>query len=498
MDQALLDRILRSPNLPTLPAVAVRILDLTQDVNVSIQELARTIENDQALSARVLRTVNSSFYGLRRSCTTIDQALVMLGLSTVKTLALSFSLVTALRKGGDEEFDHAAYWRRSLHSAIAARLIARETQLANPDEAFLGALLQDIGVMAMYQTIGPGYLRIVRAAQEHRELAGIELAELETQHAEVGAMLAQRWRLPVELIIPIKYHEQPAAAPEQYGPLVRAVGLANIASDVLSARNPGTVLRRFRTMADRWFSLPPLRCDDILGEITQAAQEASSLFLLNIGGDIDADAILARAREQLAALDDDADACDSDRAAISQLVSDSQEFDPLTGSLTRRAMLSLALEIFDRSECTNSAVSVIALAIDDYPKLLQQVDQTDADVLLVETAAVLNHLFQPIGASIARWERGIFMMLVPKHDEEAAIAAIDKARQTLMKNAIAWFPASKCNLLSWSAGVASLPDVGPVDAKRGVTLFTNAIQSLEKARLAGGNCTLISPQRMAA
>src|SRR5579862_3133213 len=114
MNQELMDRILRCPSLPTLPAVAVRVIELTSNAGVSLDELAGVIQHDQALTTKILRTVNSSFYGLRRPCSNISQSLVMLGLSTVKSLALSFSLVTTLHGTQAEGFDYVSYWRRGL------------------------------------------------------------------------------------------------------------------------------------------------------------------------------------------------------------------------------------------------------------------------------------------------------------------------------------------------------------------------------------------------
>src|SRR6516162_4803910 len=102
MNQEMLERVLSCPNLPTLPTVAVRIIELTQQRNISVDELAGAIQNDQGLTTKVLRTVNSSFYGLRKPCASISQAIVMLGLSAVKSLTLGFSLVAAVRSGGSE------------------------------------------------------------------------------------------------------------------------------------------------------------------------------------------------------------------------------------------------------------------------------------------------------------------------------------------------------------------------------------------------------------
>src|SRR5262249_3832394 len=158
---------------------------------------------DQALAAKILRTVNSSFYGLRRPCSTINQALVMLGLSTVKSLALSFSLVASLGAGAHEEFDFVSYWRRGLYTAVAARLTPEAAGILQDGEASLGGLLQDAGRVAMPKALGRKSLHVLLSANPHRELARLELAAFETQHPEVGAMLAQRWKLPPDLVMPV-------------------------------------------------------------------------------------------------------------------------------------------------------------------------------------------------------------------------------------------------------------------------------------------------------
>jgi HD-like signal output (HDOD) protein len=122
---ASIERVLACPNIPTLPVVAMRILELTSKQDVSLREIAAIIENDPAIATKVLRTVNSSYYALSRRCASIQQALAFLGLQTVKGLVLGFSLARSINGGGDDEvsFDFLEYWRRSLYSAAAAREI---------------------------------------------------------------------------------------------------------------------------------------------------------------------------------------------------------------------------------------------------------------------------------------------------------------------------------------------------------------------------------------
>src|SRR5215510_3635079 len=146
MSDQLVQRIRQCPNLPSLPTIAVQVLDLAQKVDADIAEIARIISRDPALSGKILRTVNSSFYGRSQHVSTISHALVILGLQSVKTLVLGFSLVTNLSKSKANGFKHITYWRRSIYSATAARAIAAKINIVQQEEAFLAALLQDIGM----------------------------------------------------------------------------------------------------------------------------------------------------------------------------------------------------------------------------------------------------------------------------------------------------------------------------------------------------------------
>src|ERR1700722_1097918 len=124
MNADLVTRIRQCPNLPSLPSIAIQVLDLAAKADVDIAEIARIISKDPALSSKILRTVNSSFYGRSQHVSTISHALVILGLQSVKTLVLGFSLVTNLTKGKTNGFKHMHYWKRSIYAATAARTLA--------------------------------------------------------------------------------------------------------------------------------------------------------------------------------------------------------------------------------------------------------------------------------------------------------------------------------------------------------------------------------------
>src|ERR1043165_1844290 len=139
-NEQLIERIKQCPNLPSLPTIAMQVLELAQKPEVDIAEIARIICKDPAMSSKILRTVNSSFYGRSQHVSTISHALVILGLQSVKTLVLGFSLVTTLTKEKSKGFKHLASWKRSICAATAARSIAAKAGVVQQEEAFLAGL----------------------------------------------------------------------------------------------------------------------------------------------------------------------------------------------------------------------------------------------------------------------------------------------------------------------------------------------------------------------
>ena len=152
MGAEILERIRAIEELPSLPAVAVEVLRLTQSENASVAQIAQVIQRDPALTCKLLKTANSSLFGMPRTISSVQQAMMVLGLRTVKVLVLGFSLVEAMNGEKSGQFDYVAYWRRSLTTAIAARLLAEKHNRDLADEAFVSGLLCDIGIMAAART----------------------------------------------------------------------------------------------------------------------------------------------------------------------------------------------------------------------------------------------------------------------------------------------------------------------------------------------------------
>jgi HD-like signal output (HDOD) protein len=190
----------RARQLYSLPAVAMQVLELTDHPTIDTRALKDCIENDPALTAKILRVVNSSVFALSREVTDLNQALALLGVKPLKLLVLGFSLPKNLFAGLEADV-LARYWRHTLVKAVAAREISQQIWQAPGDEAFIAGLLQDLGMLALIQELGQPYVELLeRAHVEEADLAALEMASLGFDHAVLSARLLAHWGLPESLV----------------------------------------------------------------------------------------------------------------------------------------------------------------------------------------------------------------------------------------------------------------------------------------------------------
>lgn len=488
MNQDLLERILECPSLPTLPAVAVQVLELTRRPSISLEELASTIQKDQALTAKILQTVNSSFFGLRRPCANINQAIVMLGMSAVKCLALGFSLVAALGDRIGSEFDFVPYWRRGLYTAVAAKCIAHEAGLATEDEAFLGGLLQDVGMVAMFHGLGRKYLEVMlQADTDHRSLIGYELAELELQHPDVGAMLCERWKLPQELLVPVRFHERPTAAPEEFADLVRAVGMGNVAHDVLTDAEPDAALKRFKSRGAQWFDFDDEVSVELIRRIAEGTRQLTPLFSIDTGEAGDIDAILAKARTALKIIQEQPPDERSHGASLESLVSDSDQHDALTGVWSARAILRHADAAFFAAGEKNRNLTIVVVGLDGFKEVVQRGGQEAADAVLVEASLCLLEHVQPLGGEVSRWGNATFCLVLMGVDRAEATRVAVEVKAELSSQSLKW----DVPIQGWGGITASVGCATVEFQERAFTkveqVISAAARAMEAATAVGGN-----------
>lgn len=217
-------------DLPTLPRTVLRITELINNPTSSARDLARVITDDQVLTARLLRLVNSSFYGFPQKITTVTAAIVLIGFEPIRHLLLSTSIFDLF--SGERVFKglRERLWDHSLACALGAKAIGQRIRHDKVEELFVCALLHDIGKIVAMHTLGSEYGAVVAAARdEHLLLLEAEARLLPFTHPEIGGLLAEKWNLPPMVAEAIQFHHAPEASPS-HGLETAVVHVADIFS----------------------------------------------------------------------------------------------------------------------------------------------------------------------------------------------------------------------------------------------------------------------------
>jgi putative nucleotidyltransferase with HDIG domain len=213
MNYTVEDLIHRIGELPPIPEVAQRALELIRNPDSSMKELASVIAMDEAMASLVLRWANSAYYGLRHPVSTVGQAVTFLGQRTLHSLILAASVAALLdRPATGYALDRGELWRHSIGIAAGARLLASRFGQQVAEEAYHAGLLCDVGKLA-FEVL----LRNVDTSVpewQGQPFSDLEAARFGVDHASLGAELARRWRLPAPLVDAIANHHQPSQAGE--------------------------------------------------------------------------------------------------------------------------------------------------------------------------------------------------------------------------------------------------------------------------------------------
>ncbi|MEW6164160.1 MAG: diguanylate cyclase [Pseudomonadota bacterium] len=228
-------------DLPSPKGASLAVMRLTRKDDVSISELARVVQTDPALVGRLIKTANSSQAGAHRPVAAVQDALIMLGIPTVRYLALSFSLLSDYKSGRCAGFDYRRFWSHSLACAVAMQGITAQTRAAPPEEAFSVGLLCRIGELSLATVFPEDYARLLGqlVADRAASLSALEKGAFAMTHVDLTTMMLQDWGLPRMFIDPVLAHEEPEGAnfpsdSRQYR-LTWSLALARLIADVCLA-----------------------------------------------------------------------------------------------------------------------------------------------------------------------------------------------------------------------------------------------------------------------
>jgi putative nucleotidyltransferase with HDIG domain len=218
------ERLQSISSLQTQPAVIAKITQLLQNPATNADELGQAIKTDQALASTVLKFVNSAFYGFPGRIASISHAVVLLGLSTVKNIVLTASILEIFKVDADSgSFKVQDFRKHSLACGVAAQCLAQATGYEQKDECFVAGLIHDIGKMVLLQLAPEYFMRITGCADKTKTLFYESECKLSNvTHQEIGGMLIEQWRLPPYILNAVTSHHNPPP-PDDTGPNTTAI-----------------------------------------------------------------------------------------------------------------------------------------------------------------------------------------------------------------------------------------------------------------------------------
>lgn len=284
MDEKALIRLNRYiDQMPSLSITVSKILEVTRNPQVTAKDLNKVISLDPVLVGRVLKLVNSAYYGLQNKVTSLVTAIIMLGINTIKNLALSTAVLANMKKGSHfKALNVDGFWRHSIGVGVASKLIAGKigVPINLREQFFIGGLLHDLGKIPLNVLFNDEYIRVIRTA-DFKKIGLIEAEKniLGITHTEVGRMIAEKWRLTDENYECILHHHSPDLASKENAVLVSVVSIANVYCDINQIGFSGN---RYAKMIDhemlREVGVTEEYLDDLFESISSEIEKAS-IFL---------------------------------------------------------------------------------------------------------------------------------------------------------------------------------------------------------------------------
>lgn len=451
--ESVLQTVLSSKELPTLPIIASKLLMLTAMEETTLTDIAGLIAQDMALSTKILRVANSAFYSFPQQIGSINQAVSILGINAVRSLVLSFSFLSMGTKQRKSLFDFAHFWERCLVEAVGAKLILEQVTNADTEEAFTCGLLQNIGQLIFAATLPNDYDLVLKALQEGKVSAKeqdthhLEQEIIGLTHTDIGYEVAKVWGLPESLLLPIKYHHQPLAytgSNRRYTQNIRAAYLAGLLASIFYSDAPEQYHKQFRTEAKQLLGLKVLGVNTVLKHIDGVIDQSARYFGIKISPIKSVAEILQEANLRLSLINL------SYEEMNRELVKSKMELEKLTEELAQKNRLLENLANIDgltevnnhryfqnfldseinRSIRNHRSISLLLADIDHFKKFNDTYGHQTGDFILKVFGKITKEVIREYDL-VARYGGEEFAFVLPETALEEAMAVAEKLRKTV-------------------------------------------------------------------
>jgi len=481
--------------LPTLPGIAMRILDIVRQEDSGLKEIAEAISTDPPLSAEVLKITNSSFFGLSHKVTSVSQAANLLGTTIIKNLALSFSLIKNFKNESKEHFDYAQFWKYSLISAIANRFIVGKILSDKAEEAFFLGLLHDIGILFLRQSMPKQFGMVVHEMKR----TGNGFYETENNllgfnHMNTGEYLVKRWGLPESFYMPIGYHHKPqeieSRCSKDICTLTSALHLASRIADLLNSEDKGVRLGMVERYIEQNKMFSGIKIEDITRVVQEETESIFPVFEFKMKAKDNYISVIEDARKELIQLSQDFFNQMIEQKRQIELLQERATSDGLTNLINYQAFQDILAKEISRSKRHGNSLSIILADIDHFKKINDTYGHLMGDSVLKIIANLLKEGVR-VSDSVARYGGEEFTVVMPETDGSGGMVIAERLRNII--SSTEFCPEGHNIKLTMSFGIAEMVDV---DDFSNADLLKRADKALYKAKRAGRNrCCLYETRK---
>lgn len=456
--QDILEDICSNASIPSVPIVAANVLQLCNDPNIDFGQLTSMISADPAMVAKLLKMANSAAFGSHTKISSLKNSLVRMGIKVTRVAVLGFALESEIGQKVPEEFDIERFWRHSLTTATAARIIAESKCPDKRDEAFAAAILQDMGLIAFQFAMPQKYEEVF--AERKRigaDLHYVEKKVLGVTHLDVGARLLQKWGLPAEVYEPIRYHHfldkaVRDGASDDTIQVVRLLFFSTLVTRLFNYTDKNRTREAAILIAEEELGLSVDALDGILARVEEGVRQTCDLFSVDprtipsyeqiriqaatqvatLGAMLGAEAQQARA--QAAEQAEELDSLKAETDHLKELAA----VDELTGLNNRREFMKRFEEELVRAQRHGHGIGFLILDIDRFKSVNDTYGHPVGDMVLRALGAHLAAFMRQSDIP-ARWGGEEFVVLLPESESlEGVTTAGEKLRASIEAASPGW------------------------------------------------------------
>ena len=471
----------KTDDLPTLPGIAIKILEAVQKKDSDIDEIGKVISTDPPLTVKVLKTVNSSFYSLPTKITSVSHAIKMLGINRVKNLALSFSLVNKFNSKVSKTIDHTRFWKESLIGAIAAKLLGEKIFRGFSDDIFFLGLLQNIGMLTL-STCWPKQHDIVMVELEKY---GCQTYEAESQifgfsHMEVGEYLTKSWGLPDTFYTPIGYHHYPEKLNSSRDDIITLTKLLHLSSLYIELFNGSDMGLNLATI-QHWVKVygfdEMVDIHRIGQDVNQQALDIFPIFEFELKDENDYAKLLETAKAELINLSTELVNNLLEQRQENNFLRQQVKRDSMTNLYNHQRFRELLQQELSRSERYGHPVSIIFLDIDHFKSVNDTYGHLAGDKVIKTIASCLRNELRE-SDQVARYGGEEFAIILPETEKEGAWDLAERLRKKIDSLKIGHENSYIHSTMSF--GIASLKPGAKVSLDESIKRADNALYQAKR------------------